>query len=101
MGSKYMKRYSEEYKRDVIELVRPSGRAVTEAARELGISSESLRGWVRKARAAQDAGPGPAGQSAVGRGEELKRLRKLTAEQVNSIGILKKAAAFFVEESGG
>ncbi|CAB61796.1 MULTISPECIES: transposase [Streptomyces] len=38
MGSKYTKRYLEEYKRDAIELVRSSGRTVTEAARELGIS---------------------------------------------------------------
>lgn len=54
VGSKYTKRYSDEYKRDAIELVRSSGRTVTEVARELGISSESLRGWVKKARAAQD-----------------------------------------------
>ncbi|MFJ1845156.1 transposase [Streptomyces sp. NPDC088146] len=59
MGSKYTKRYSDEYKRDAIELVRSSGRTVTEVARELGISSESLRGWVKKARAAQDTGSGP------------------------------------------
>ncbi|GAB2451045.1 transposase [Streptomyces incanus] len=49
MGSKYTKRYSEEYKRDAIELVRSSGRTVTEAARELRVSSESLWGWVKKA----------------------------------------------------
>ncbi|MEU4066507.1 transposase [Streptomyces wedmorensis] len=99
MGSKYTKRYSEEYKRDAIELVRSSGRTVTEVARELGISSESLRGWVKKARPAQDAGSGPAGQSPADRDEELKRLRKLTAEQAKTIEILKKATAFFVKES--
>jgi transposase len=56
VGSKYTKRYSDEYKRDAIELVRSSGRTVTAVARELGISSESLRGWVKKDRAAQDGG---------------------------------------------
>jgi transposase-like protein len=40
--------------------VRSSGRTVTDVARELGISSESLRGWVKKARAAQDSGTAPA-----------------------------------------
>ncbi|MDQ1005887.1 transposase [Streptomyces sp. V4I23] len=59
MGSKYTKRYSDEYKRDAIELVRSSGRTVTAVARELGISSESLRGWVKKASAARDSGSGP------------------------------------------
>lgn len=103
MGSKYTKRYSDEYKRDAIELVRSSGRTVTEVARELGVSSESLRGWVKKARAAQDTGSGPgavrAGQTADGRDEELRRLRKLTAEQAKTIEILKKATAFFAKES--
>lgn len=43
MGSKYTKRYSEEFKRDAIALVDSSGKTVTAVARELGISSESLR----------------------------------------------------------
>lgn len=49
MGSKYTKRYSEEFKRDAVALVASSGRTATEAARELGVSPESLRGWVKKA----------------------------------------------------
>ncbi|MFD9480417.1 transposase [Streptomyces nojiriensis] len=100
MGSKYTKRYSDEYKRDAIELVRSSGRTVTEVARELGISSESLRGWVKKARAAQDNGSGSGAlRAADDRDEELKRLRKLTVEQAKTIEILKKATAFFAKES--
>ncbi|MFE2060918.1 transposase [Streptomyces sp. NPDC059467] len=67
MGSKSRKPYSEEHKRDAIELVRSSGRTVTEAARELGITSESLRGWSKKARAAQEAEAG-AGLSGPGGG---------------------------------
>ncbi|MFJ8159260.1 transposase [Streptomyces sp. NPDC094468] len=40
MGSKYTKRYTEEFKRDAIALVDSSGKTVTAVARELGISSE-------------------------------------------------------------
>ncbi|MFJ8509728.1 transposase [Streptomyces avermitilis] len=43
MGSKYTKRYTEEFKRDAIALVDSLGKTVTAVARELGISSESLR----------------------------------------------------------
>lgn len=43
---------------DAIDLVHSSGRTVTEVARELGISSESLRGWVKKDRAARESGTG-------------------------------------------
>ncbi|MGW2207720.1 transposase [Streptomyces sp. NPDC001774] len=90
MGSKYTKRYSDEYKRDAIALVRSSGRTVTDVARELGISPESLRGWVKTARAAEAAPTMPAQQGEDNRDEELKRLRKLTVEQAKTIEILKK-----------
>ncbi|MGW1365454.1 transposase [Streptomyces chartreusis] len=45
MGNKYTKRYTEEFKRDAIALVDSTGKTVTAVARELGVSSESLRGW--------------------------------------------------------
>ncbi|MFE1406167.1 transposase [Streptomyces sp. NPDC058770] len=57
MGSKYTKRYTEELKRDAIALVDSSGKTVTAVARELGISSESLRGWYRKAKADRRRSP--------------------------------------------
>ncbi|MFJ2899738.1 transposase [Streptomyces sp. NPDC087218] len=51
MRSKYTKRYTEELKQDAIALVDSSGRTSTALARELGVSSESLRGCYRRARA--------------------------------------------------
>ncbi|MFF6786592.1 transposase [Streptomyces sp. NPDC012510] len=38
VGSKYTKRYTEEFKRDAIALVDSSGKTVTAVARELGIA---------------------------------------------------------------
>ncbi|MEU8893769.1 transposase [Streptomyces sp. NPDC048442] len=92
-----MKRYTEEFKRDAIALVDYSGKTVTAAARELGISSESLRGWYRKAKAGRDGGT-PGDLSSAER-EELKRLRRENREQLQTIEILKRATAFFVKEN--
>ncbi|WP_424864004.1 transposase [Streptomyces sp. MMS24-I29] len=89
MGIKYTKRYTEEFKRDAIALVDSSGKTVTAVARELGISSESLRGWYRKARA--DRGEGAPGELTSAEREELRRLRKENREQQQTIEILKKA----------
>ena len=97
MGSKYTKRYTEEFKRDAIALVDSSGKTVTDVARELGISSESLRGWYRKAKAEQGEGVG--GDSSGAEGEALKRLRRENREQQQTIEILKKATAFFVKDN--
>ncbi|MFF8717787.1 transposase [Streptomyces sp. NPDC015184] len=91
MGSKYTKRYTAEFKRDAIALVDSTGKPVTAVARELGISSESLRGWYRQARA--DRGEGAPGELTTAEREELKRLRRQNAEQARTIEILKKATA--------
>ncbi|MEU5431710.1 transposase [Streptomyces olivoreticuli] len=98
MGSKYTKRYSAEYRRDAVGLVRSSGKTVTEVARELGVSPESLRNWVRRDQT--DRGEGAPGELTSTEREELKRLRRQNREQRQTIEILKKATAFFVKESG-
>ncbi|MFF3956015.1 transposase [Streptomyces sp. NPDC001890] len=59
MGSKYTKRYTAEFKRDAIVLVDSSGKTVTAVARDLGISSESLRGrhrWAKADRGESESG---------------------------------------------
>ncbi|MFF3257455.1 transposase [Actinacidiphila glaucinigra] len=58
MGSKYTKRYTEEFKRDAIALVDSSGRTVTAVARELGISSSLCgAGTAGRRRTGSRAGP--------------------------------------------
>ncbi|MYQ82029.1 MULTISPECIES: transposase [unclassified Streptomyces] len=97
MGSKYTKRYTAEFKRDAIALVDSTSRTVTAVARELSISSESLRGWYRQAKA--DRGEGAPGELTTAEREELKRLRRQNAEQAKTIEVLRKAAVFFAKES--
>ncbi|MFE0654623.1 transposase [Streptomyces sp. NPDC059534] len=60
MGSKQTKRYTAEFKRDAVAVVGSTGRMVTEVARELGVSPESLRGWYKRAKA--DRGEGRPGE---------------------------------------
>jgi transposase len=97
VGNKYTKRYTEELKRDAIALVDSSGRTVSAVARELGISSESLRGWYRKAKT--DRVEGGSGELISAEREELKRLRRENREQQQTIEILKKATAFLVKDN--
>ncbi len=78
-------------------LVDSSVKTVTAAARELCISSESLRGGYRRAKA--DHGEGQPGELSGAEREELRRLRKENREQQQTIEILQKATAYFVKES--
>ncbi|MET7543640.1 transposase [Streptomyces sp. NPDC005507] len=90
------KRYTDEYKKDAVDLVRSSGRTVADVARELGVSTEGLRGWVKQAKI--DRGEGPVGALTTAEREELQRLRKQDREQQQTIEILKKGLAFFAKE---
>ncbi|MFF0191162.1 transposase [Streptomyces sp. NPDC005244] len=72
-----------------------SDKAVTEVARDLGVSPEGLRTWVKQAKI--DRGEGPAGALTTAEGEELACLRQRVREQEATIEVLGKATAFFAQ----
>jgi transposase len=87
--------YSEEFKRETIELVRISSKSQRQIAEDLGISDVTLRNWVKQAE--RDEGTRPDGLSTDER-EELARLRRENQTLRMEREILKKAAAFFARE---
>lgn len=90
--------YTPEFRREALELVRSSGRPVTEVARSLGISDGTLSNWVRAEREARERAADPAALSESGR-EELKRLRREVADLRVDREVLRKAAAYFARET--
>ncbi|MFJ9967856.1 transposase [Streptomyces avermitilis] len=73
-----------------------SDKTVTEVARDLGVSPEGLRGWVKQATV--DRGEGPAGALTSAEREELAQLRRKVRELEKTVGILGKATAFFAQD---
>jgi transposase len=71
--------------------------AIVSISEKFGMSSESLRKWVRRAEV--DAGQRPGATS--DQLEELRRLRRENAELRRANEILKSASAFFAAELDG
>ncbi|MGC9671592.1 IS3 family transposase [Planosporangium sp. 12N6] len=88
-------KYTDEFKRDAVELVRSSGRAINDVARELGVCHETLRNWVRKDRPATAPGGDGRALSVADKDAEIARLRAEVAELRVEKEILRKAAAYF------
>lgn len=89
-------KYTEELRRDAVELVRSSGRPINEVARELGMSHQTLRNWVRR----QDPQAVPGGATAAGDGwavadkdAEIARLRAEVAQLRQEKEILRKGVS--------
>jgi transposase len=86
--------YPEEFRREAVELVR-AGRSVSDVAKALGVSQQTLRNWCNQT--AVDAGVREGVSS--DEKEELKQLRRRVRVLEQEREILKKAAAFFAREN--
>jgi transposase len=91
-------KYSPEFKRDAVQLVKATGRPVNQVARELGLSHETLRNWVKQDRI--DHGQGEPGELTTSQLEELRQLRRRVVELEAEREILRRAAAWFAKEMG-
>jgi transposase len=87
--------YPPEFRRRMIELAR-SGRTPEELAREFEPSAQTIRNWV--AQADLDEGRSTDGLTTDER-EELRKLRRDVRTLREERAILKKAAAWFAQES--
>lgn len=91
-------KYTAEFRREALALVRSSGRPIAEVARSLDISAQTLGNWIRKEREAQERASDPQALSESERAE-LKRLRREIAQLQIDKEILSKAAAYFAKET--
>ena len=90
------RRYTAEFKSEAVRLVASSGKPLAQIARELGVNEQSLHTWKRQATAS--------GRSGVvtdhfAEQEEIRRLRRELARVTEERDILKKATAFFANQS--
>ena len=95
---KQQKVYTREFKVEAVQLVKSSGKPMSQVARELGISDSALYQWCKKlAGQGEQAFPGSGHQTA--QEEELRRLKRELEVTRQERDILKKVVSIFSRES--
>lgn len=90
MTKKRRRKFSKEFKREAVRLLRAHPeKGVTAISRELGVSSSVLGVWIEMVEGEEKTGLKPDEL------EELKRLRKENSRLKEEVEILGKATAFF------
>lgn len=87
--------YPSEFKAEAVELYRSSGKSIRDIANDLGVSPESLRRWIVQHEIDGGRRNGLTSDERQELSELRRKLRRVTMER----DILKKAAAFFANDS--
>ena len=87
--------YHPEFRAQAVQLVKDSGKSMRQIAADLGVCYETLRKWTRQAEIDSGEREGLTSEER----DELRRLRQEVWLLREEREILKKAAAFFAQES--
>jgi transposase len=91
------RKFTDGFKNDAVKLVTEQDYSCKEVGRRLGLHHTNVSRWVRQHRDKLEKPAQP--DSSRELGGELKRLRKENKRLLMERDILKKAAAFFANES--
>ena len=91
------KKYTEEFKRSVIDHWRSSGKSAVQVAQEFGVNIWNLRDWKRQYGAEARPVDGPIPQSPEAMVREIQELRKELARVRMQRDILKKSMGILSE----
>lgn len=91
-------RYPDEFRREAVAMALATDDSSASVARRLGVNETTLRNWVKDhlAEEARNSDPLAVNESEF---EELRRLRRENAELRMEKEILRKAAAYFAQET--
>ncbi|MGA5135539.1 transposase [Streptomyces olivoreticuli] len=89
-------KYTPEFREEAVQIALRSSRTISDTARELGINTETLRGWVKKYK--QRTEPTAGSQLTLDERARLKELERRNRDLEMENAFLKKAAACFARD---
>jgi transposase-like protein len=89
--------FTPEFRAEAVRLCKVGDRTIAQVSKDLDLTENSLREWVK--RADIDAGKGPPDALTTAERDELTRLRRENKRLSQERDILKAAATIFAKES--
>ena len=96
MSRRKRRTFTTEQKAQAVRLAQELG-SIAQAARDLDLTESSLSSWIKQAKI--DEGGGQSGELTTDEREELQRLRRENRILGQERSFLKKAAAYFAEDT--
>jgi transposase len=94
-GRRPRRSFSDEFKAEVVELCRTSGKSIAQVAHDLGIGETAVRRWVAQAEVDAGRRPGLTTEEHA----ELVALRKENRVLREERDLLRRATALFAKET--
>jgi transposase len=89
------RKFTEEFKRDAVDMVVSSGRPIAHVADELGLYDSTLGNWVRQHQIDEGEREGTTSADAA----RIRDLEREVAELKSERDLLKRSVAFWVRET--
>jgi transposase len=99
MGKKPRQRrsFTPEFKAEIVDLCQRGDRSAAQVAKDFDLTETAVREWVKQAR--RDAGAVSDGGLTTDERQELSRLRRENRRLREDVEVLKRATAFFANET--
>lgn len=89
------KRYTPEFKADIVRLITEENRSVSSIVKDFGVSEQTVRNWLNESKGRKE----PYKIRIAELEAELKETKKKLADSEVTIDILKKATAIFAQNN--
>lgn len=88
-------RYNEEFKADIIRLICEEKQPIPKVARDFGVNNQTIRNWLKAVNKKTD----PTENRIAELEAQLKEEKRKSADLQQTVDILKKSVAIFVQDN--
>ncbi|MCT4620243.1 MAG: transposase [Marinisporobacter sp.] len=88
-------RYNEEFKADIIRLIREENQPVDKVAKDFDVNAQTIRNWLKSAMTKEN----PINNRVTELEAQLKAEKRKNADSEQTVNILKKSVSIFIQDS--